>query len=163
MTWNLDIALAVFLALASLRGLWRGFFRELGSLLGCLGGVVVGWKSASSVAEQLRGQVAGAASELDAALVFLALFLGLWVLGGVLGWGVEKMVRSGVCSWISRGGGLLVGAVKGGVIAGALLLFLQFFVPQTASSLEQAPLTRWVLKATSTAANWVIARQEVPQ
>lgn len=160
---NWDIPLLVFLALASLRGFWRGFFRELGSLVGCLAGTVAGWKSASPIAEQLRGQVTGAASELDAALVFLAVFVGLWMLGGLLGWALEKLVRSGVWAWFSGAGGLVVGAVKGGVIAGALLLFVQLFAPQAVGPLQQAPVAQWILQCTSTAANWMIGRQGDPQ
>ncbi|MDZ7379415.1 MAG: CvpA family protein [candidate division KSB1 bacterium] len=159
-TW--DIAVLVFLALASLRGFWRGMCRELGSLLGCLSGIVVGWKSAMPLAESARTGSGGAASELDAALLFLVVFVGLWALGAFLGWLGEKLMRSPAAAWASGFGGLLVGGIKGATLAGICLVFVQLFVPQAAAQLQQTALSRWLTQTTSAAATWLVQQQVNP-
>ncbi|GIW45506.1 MAG: hypothetical protein KatS3mg077_2788 [Candidatus Binatia bacterium] len=161
MSW--DFAVVGFLVLASLRGFWRGMFRELGSLAGCLAGVTVAWRIAQPVAEQLRAGVPGAASEFDAALVFLGVFVGFWVAGGVLGWAFEKLVRSPIALWLSGLGGLLLGSLKGAAIAGACLVFAQLFVPQAASQLDQSPVAGWLTRTTAVAAMWLVQSSLEPR
>lgn len=158
LTW--DIAIMAFLALASLRGFWRGVCRELGSLFGCLAGIVIGWRSAMPLAEFLRA--GGAATELDAALIFSLVFVGMWGLGGFFGWVGEKLFGSPAAAWVSGAGGLVVGAAKGAVIAGATLVFVQLFVPQAAGQLEQAALSRWLTHNTTVAVTWLVQRQMEP-
>jgi uncharacterized membrane protein required for colicin V production len=131
-------------------------FRELGSLVGCLVGIVVAWRMARPWAEHLRAGVPGAASEFDAALVFLGVFVAFWVAGGVLGWAFEKLVRSPVALWLSGVGGLLLGVLKGAAIAGACLVFAQLFVPQAASQLDQSPVASWLTRTTTVAAMWLV-------
>jgi membrane protein required for colicin V production len=161
-TVNWDIAVLTFLALAGLRGVWRGFFRELGSLIGCAAGVLVGWSYGAPLADQLRGGTTGAASEFDAALVFLVVFVGLWMAGGLLGWAVERVFRWAAWSWISGVAGFAVGLVKGAAIAGVCLLFVELFVPQAAEQVESAPVTRWLTHVAGAAASWVVQQKGAP-
>ncbi len=157
-----DVAVVVFLGLATLRGFWRGLCRELGSLLGCLAGLVAGWKGAPPLAEWLRAGSGSGPSELDTALIFVVLFVGLWAVGGVVGWVAEKLLRSSGATWLSGVGGLLVGGLKGAAIAGACLVFVQLFVPQTTAQLEQAALSRWLVRTTTAAATWLVQRPMEP-
>ncbi|MCX8073175.1 MAG: CvpA family protein [Candidatus Binatia bacterium] len=157
-----DLPVLGFLLLASLRGFWRGVFREIGSLVGCLSGIILGWWGAVPLAEGMRSGAPGAASQLDAALVFLGTFVGLWMVGGLVGWAVEKLVRNPVAVWVSGAAGMVVGAIKGGVIAGACLVFAQVFVPQAAAQIEHATVARWLSQATSTATMWLVRYPQEP-
>ncbi|MCA9729232.1 MAG: CvpA family protein [Candidatus Eisenbacteria bacterium] len=124
----IDILLVVAFALTALAGFRNGFFRELFSLLGMVGGVIAGMRLTGVVLDQI--DVPFLHTELGTSLVFLLLFLLVFAAATILG-GLLAMVWEGKSpTGSSRLAGLGLGALRGfllvTVLAGALTLLSPF-------------------------------------
>lgn len=139
---SIDIALIVLLALATLRGLWRGLIREVFGLAALIGGLVAALKLSDTGAA-----VVGATTGLPPATVAAIAFVGIFMLvhGGVslVGFGLDRVTGSTV-RFFSRLTGGAFGLVKGGMLLAFVLLFLDLFpvVPEIKPQLRESQLAR---------------------
>lgn len=125
---TLDVLLLVVLALFAVRGFWRGFVRETMGLVALIGGIVGAalWADPLSVwvqAERLMPPELGPVAA--GALVFLALYVGLNLLGA----GIDRMARRLYLTPVLRLTGVLFATVKGAALLGVVLLVGHRVVP----------------------------------
>lgn len=140
-----DSAVLVLVLLAAVRGAWRGGAREAFSLLGLGSGIVAGWWWASHTGE-LTPAASGPSGTGGEAIVFVVVAVGFWAVGGLLGWLVERFIRSTIGRVASAVFGAAFGASKGVLLAGMCLVFLYLFVPGSRMWVNDAPLADAVLR-----------------
>jgi membrane protein required for colicin V production len=123
---RIDVVLAVVLALFALRGLFRGFARELFSLLGLIGGVVLAVTRYAAAADMLPPAMPG---ELRPFVAFVILFFAVMLGARLAGALVHRALGIVWLSPLDRVAGALFGAAKGAALVGCLVLLLRYLAP----------------------------------
>jgi len=155
-----DIVTLVIVSLFALRCLLRGFVKEVFSLAGIIGAVVLGRLYYREAAEFFQPWVSG---ELQAnVLGFAAICIIVLVSASLASWLVFKLVHKTFLGIADRLGGLAVGALQGVLAMGVFLLV----VVSVTGSLEQSfvsdsVLAPWILEAVRYLSG-IILKQAVP-
>jgi membrane protein required for colicin V production len=116
-----DIVLILVLALFAALGAWRGFVRELVSLLTWTGAAVAAWAFADQAAALFKSVTHENA--LRQTLGFVVIFVSVFIAGTVLGFLLHRFVtRSAGLRTANRAVGGVIGVVRG--VAVIVLVFL---------------------------------------
>ena len=108
-----DYAVLVMLGLSLTLALLRGFARELVSMIGWVAAFVLSVMFTQTLARQFPESLGPLLSSL---LAFLAVFIGVWVLSGLVGLLLSKLIKAVGLGWGDRLLGALLGLVRGAVI-----------------------------------------------
>lgn len=151
-----DAAVIGLVVAAGVRGVWRGGFRELASLAGMLTGVLVGWSLADALAAEEGRIGGGTVTAMQQTAAFVAVLVGLWGLGGLIGWLFERTLSTSWARATSAVLGLAAGGAKGLAVAGTVLVFLYLLVPQLRPVIHQSTVAEPVMKAALAAGSALI-------
>ncbi|MBW2010534.1 MAG: CvpA family protein [Deltaproteobacteria bacterium] len=137
-----DIVIIIVLGVCLIRGVFRGFIKELSSIIGVLGGFYAAYTYYVYVAEHLSGWISNI-SYLNI-LSFLIVFCGVFFIISVLGVIIKYILNIAFLGWIDRifGGGF--GIFKGILIISVLLIALTAFLPKEAPVIKNSHLARHV-------------------
>ena len=127
MNW-VNLAVAVVLIGFAVRGLLKGFFRELCALAGLFLALWVALLQFAVVAEWIRAKFP-LADPLPYHLAFLLIFFGISIAASVCGFLLHKLAKVLLMGWLDAIVGLGLGLLKG-----VLILLVLFFL------LERLPL-----------------------
>ncbi|WP_447938887.1 CvpA family protein [Pseudoxanthomonas mexicana] len=120
----LDLTLLAIIGVSTLFGLMRGFIGALASVLAWL---LAGWAAfhyGAEVAAWLSDD--GPPGSADLLGGYALAFVGVMVVVGVTGWLVRKMVKSVGLSGVDRALGLVLGFLRGALVACVVLLLVAF-------------------------------------
>ena len=120
----LDLTLLAIIGVSTLFGLMRGFIGALASVLAWL---LAGWAAfhyGAEVAAWLSDD--GPPGSADLVGGYALAFVGVMVVVGVTGWLVRKMVKSVGLSGVDRALGLVLGFLRGALVACIVLLLVAF-------------------------------------
>ena len=123
---GLDIALIVVLFFFFIRGIFRGFVKEVTSVLGLVLGLVLACSYYSLVADRLTPFIQNPAYRQ--ALGFLALFMTIFFVISLLGLLLDKAVKLAVSTVTNGLLGAVVALVKGIVLASVMLMVTTAFI-----------------------------------
>lgn len=108
-----DYAVLGVLGLSLLWALLRGFVRELVSMAGWIAACVLAVMFTKELALRMPESLGPLLSNV---LAFLAIFIGTWVLSGLIGLLLAKLVKAAGLGWTDRMLGALLGLVRGLII-----------------------------------------------
>lgn len=148
-----DILILAVLALSMLFGLWRGLVSEVLSLLCWVAAFWVAWAFGDRVAAFYSGFL----QEPTACIIagYVTCFLGVIIVGGLLGWAVRKLMSHGGLRGGDRFLGMLFGLGRGLLLVTFAVLMLGFTaVPREATWWRQSML----LPAFENGAAWFARR-----
>jgi membrane protein required for colicin V production len=115
----IDILIAVILAISVIIGIVRGFVKEAISITALLLAIWAALTFGPSVGEISESWISS--KELQTWFGRIVVFTLILALGGLLGWGISKLVRLSVLSGIDRLVGAFFGAARG-------VLFVAIFI-----------------------------------
>lgn len=133
-----DIGVAVIIAFCVVRGFFRGFIKEVFSLIGALAGFYVACIYFTDAAKLLI-RWAPTLPYLNI-ISFIAIFIGVFILISLLGVGIKYLLNIVFLGWVDRVCGVLFGAGKGVLICSMVLLALTAFMPQFESMIKSSTL-----------------------
>ena len=119
-----DIVIAVAIAVSVAVGFVRGFVKEAISIASLLIAIWAALHLGPSVGTVADGWLAS--EELQKWFGWLLVFVVILALGGLLGWGVSKLVRLSALSGTDRLLGVLFGFCRAAVLVGVALMGGQF-------------------------------------
>jgi membrane protein required for colicin V production len=133
-----DIVIIIVLGVCLIRGVFRGFIKELSSIIGVLGGFYAAYTYYMDVAEHLSGWISNT-SYLNI-VSFLIVFCGVFFIISVLGVIIKYILNIAFLGWLDRifGGGF--GIFKGILIVSVLLIALTAFLPKEAPVIKNSHL-----------------------
>lgn len=126
MNW-VDVTIAIVLLSFAIRGLMRGFLRELLSLVGFFLGLWVALLEFVPLGEWLQKRLLLAAP-LPFHVAFWAILLGISLAASVIGYVLHRVAKGLLMGWLDAITGLGFGAVKGVMIL-TVALFLVASLP----------------------------------
>jgi membrane protein required for colicin V production len=130
---RVDVLLAAVLLLFALRGLWRGFLREIFGLAGLLAGAVAAATWSTPLGDQLaaRLHIAPALGDLITGAALVVLVVLAASLAGRLARRVARAIWLGP---VDRGLGAVFGFAKGAALVGLGLMALQRLAPGSSTA-----------------------------
>ena len=123
----LDSAIIALMIFFIVRGIFRGFFREIGSLAGVILGL---W-----LADLYQPQMTEHLKAYFPSVIFLPLiafgiiFTVVMILCNLSGWGLKVILKKAFLGWADRALGACLAVFKGTVITYFAIVLLSFFVP----------------------------------
>ena len=126
MNW-VDLIIAVVLLGFAIRGLMRGFLRELLSLVGLFLGLWIALLKFISLGEWLQNRFP-LTEPLPFHIAFLVIFLSVSGVAGIVGYLLHRAAKGLLMGWVDAIVGLGFGSIKGVVIL-TVLLFLLAHLP----------------------------------
>jgi len=120
--------------LSALLGFWRGFVYEVFSLLGWIAAGVVARLFAASAVPYMPAALGTESGRMAAA--FAALFVATLIVGGIVAWGLSKLVKWVGLGWLDGMLGTLFGMLRG------VLVVLVLVVLAGMTRLPQEPFWR---------------------
>ncbi len=157
MNW-IDWLLALVLIASVIDGFWKGFSRQVIGLAAVVAGLLGGiWFYSVAAAWYIPVLKSEALARF---LGFLTIFVGVQVVGGLIGWMVSKFLKTVGLSWLDRLMGGAFGFIKAGLIAVALVLALTAFPFQPVKdSVARSQVAPYVLEIAGVLAS--LAPQEL--
>lgn len=123
MNW-LDVVWLIVIVFFLIRGAMKGLFREIFGLLGVFVGLIVAVNYSQGVGNIIRGEITSLSPQIAKGISFAIIFVGIALIGGLIGLVFHGMSKSSPVKGIDRGGGLILGLLEGGVVCSVILIFL---------------------------------------
>lgn len=123
----LDLIIIATMVFLVIRGIFRGFFKEIGSLAGVILGI---W-----LANLYQPQMTAYLKEYLPSTTFLpfiafaVIFALVLVLCNLAGWGLKMLLKKAFLGWADRTLGAGFAVLKGIIITYLVIVLLTFFVP----------------------------------
>jgi membrane protein required for colicin V production len=138
----LDIVLLVVGAVLVLIGLLKGFVR----LLVMTAALIVAFLLASHFHQGLAERKTILRLSIAALhlIAFALIFLGVMLVGGLVGWLLRNLVKAAMLGWADRLAGAALGFVAGALAGALIVLPLAAYVPRGARLLEESKLAPYV-------------------
>lgn len=146
MNW-IDVVIIIIIAGSLIYSLIKGFIKETFFLGGIVAGLLAALKGYSFL-----GQVLGRwwdKGDLVNIVSFLIILVAVFIAIRILGWFVEKGIKSTGLSALNRAMGAVLGAAKGTVIASVMLLLIIGFTESGERHAANSRLSPLLLKFTS--------------
>lgn len=119
-----DIVIAIAVAISVVVGCVRGFVKEAISIAALLIAIWAALQFGPGVGTLADGWLAS--RDLQKWFGWLLVFVVILTVGGLLGWGISKLVRLSVLSGTDRVLGMLFGFCRGAVLVGVAVMGGQF-------------------------------------
>ena len=139
----LDMIIIVILSFCLIRGLFRGFVKEVSSIVGVLAGYYAAYTYYSGAAAMMSVFLTSMNPYLNV-IGFLAVFCGVYILVSLLGVLIKYLMKVAYLGWVDRGLGLFFGGVKGVLIVSVILIGLSTLLPPQTSLIKKSILSRHV-------------------
>ncbi len=123
----LDAAIVLILFVSILTSVQKGFSREVIGLVAAFAGLILGLWFYGTAGAWVQPYVSSIGIANFAG--FLAVFIGVIILGALLSWIVSRLLRTVGLSWIDRLLGAAFGIARGLVMSVALVMIMVAFAP----------------------------------
>jgi len=108
MTKGLDLVLTVFVAFLLVKGIWKGFIKEISSILAVAGGVIASFVLHGSTEGFLSAYIGPKyLGFMSYAILFISFYLGIMLLGNLIDRVVKSVMLGGFNRFFGGGFGLL--------------------------------------------------------
>jgi membrane protein required for colicin V production len=139
----LDYIILGLIAFFVVKGIFRGFFREISSLAGIIFGIWIGNHYYLQMANLLKAYI-----PLDKSLSlisFLLLFIMVVIVFNLSGMLLHHFFKKLFIAWVDRGLGFGLALIKGIIISYLLIVLLIFFTPSKSPLIAKSTTARMVI------------------
>ena len=123
---TIDIIIAALLLIGLISGLRDGLVKQIATLAGLIGGLLLGRAFYMPVGEWLV-DVLGFSLEAAYVTAFILILIVVPLLFSLVGWLVSKILSAICLGWINRLLGGIVGVLKFALLAGIIITGIEFF------------------------------------
>ena len=139
----LDYIILGLMAFFVVKGIFRGFFREISSLAGIIFGIWIGNHYYLQMANLLKTYIP---LEKSLSLIsFLLLFIMVVIVFNLSGMLLHHFFKKLFIAWVDRGLGFGLALIKGIIISYLLIVLLIFFTPSKSPLIAKSTVARMVI------------------
>ena len=139
----LDYIILGLMAFFVVKGIFRGFFREISSLAGIIFGIWIGNHYHPQMADLLKTYIP---LEKSLSLIsFLLLFIVVVIIFNLSGMLLHHLFKKLLIAWLDRGLGFGLALIKGIIISYLLIVLLIFFIPSKSPLVTKSTTARMVI------------------
>ncbi len=128
---TIDIIIAVLLVIGLISGLRDGLVKQVASLAGLIGGLLLGRAFYAPVGELLIATF-GMSTQTAHITAFILILIVVPLLFSLVGWLVSKLLSAICLGWANRLLGALVGTLKSALLVGIVITGIEYFDRQDA-------------------------------
>ncbi len=149
----LDIIIIAALAFFLVRGIYRGFFREIGSLAGVILGIWMATLYQPRLTQFLGSYLPRGAflPLISFALIFLLILVGC----NLVSWGLKVLFKKALLGGADRMVGAGVALLKGVIIIYFLILMMTFFLPSKSPLIAQSKMAPVIITSYQSMVNLI--------
>ena len=139
----LDFIIIGLIAFFLIKGIFRGFFREIASLAGIICGLVIGNHYHPQMADYLKAYIPleRPLPLIGFIILFIAVIIGFHLFGLLL----HSLFKRLLIGWFDRTLGICFALIKGIIVSYLLIVLLTFFVPSTSPLIASSKSARLVI------------------
>ncbi len=116
-TGILDIAIIVIIAASAIWGIFKGFVRQVVSIVALLLGIWCAFKFTAYLSAQVKELLSLSIAQNSLHIImFVAIFIVVMILAHFIGKGIEGIIKLSMLGWLNRLMGFLFGAIKATII-----------------------------------------------
>jgi len=141
----LDLIILAAMVFFIVRAIFRGFFREIGSLAGIVFGIWLAAVYHPQVTAYLKQYVP--AGKLLPLIGFALIFAAVVVLCNLAGWGMKTIMKKLLFGWADRGLGVGLAILKGILVAYLVIVLMTFYVPSQAPLIAESKLAPLIIRS----------------
>ena len=134
-----DILIIIIFGFCLIRGFFRGFIKEISSIIGVLGGFYAAYTYYMEFAQLLPGWISD--KSYLYIVSFLIIFCGVFFVISILGVIIKYILNIAFLGWIDRICGAGFGIIKAVLIASVFLIALTAFLPEKAPIIKDSMLS----------------------
>lgn len=141
----LDIMIIITMLFLFVRGLMRGFVREIASLAGVILGIVLAIRfqpQASTFIKTFLPPIS-----FLPLLAFAGIFLVVLIVCNLLGWGFRWLFKKALLGWVDRTLGVGLAVIKGIILTYLVIVLLTFFLPAQTPLIAQSRLAPEIISS----------------
>jgi membrane protein required for colicin V production len=139
----LDMVIIASMIFFIVQSIFRGFFRELGSLAGVIFGIWLGNIYYPHVADYLESHLlSGGYSTFLAFGIIFCLVFGLCSL---VGWALSRLFKKVFLGWVDKSFGAVFALLKGVILTYLVIVLIAFFVPSKAPLVAESKVAPFVV------------------
>jgi len=138
----LDYIILGLIAFFVVKGIFRGFFREISSLIGIIFGLLIANQYYTTMTAFIKGYI-----QLEKYLPlisFILLFISVLIFFTMLGVFLQFIFKKMFIGWLDRSLGIGLALVKGIIVAYILIVVLTFFMPSKSPLITQSKTAHMV-------------------
>lgn len=141
----LDVIIIACMVFLIVRGIFRGFIREVGSLAGVILGIWLASLYQPQMTDFLKSFLPS--GKFLSLISFALIFLVVLVLCNVVGWLLKKLVKKIFLGWADRTLGAALAVLKGVLITYFAIVLLTFFVPSKSNLIADSKLAPIIINS----------------
>ena len=139
----LDIFIIAVIGFFLVRGIFRGFIREVGSLAGVILGIWLGAVFEPDFRVYIEPYFPD--GKYLSLISFAAIFFAVLVLCNLVSWGLKKLARKLLLGWADTALGVALAVLKGVVLSYFGIVLLSLFVPSKSALITDSRLAPLVV------------------
>jgi membrane protein required for colicin V production len=124
---TLDYIIIGFLLFLVIRGIFRGFVREIFSLAGVIAGLWLGNYYQLWLSNIMKRWFP--LPEYLPLVSFILIFITLLILCNILGWSLKLLIKNALVGWFDKCGGMVLAILKGLLLCSIILVVFTFYFP----------------------------------
>jgi len=144
----LDMIIICTMIFFIVKGILRGFLREVASLAGVILGILLANHFQPRMTEVLKAYLP--VSDFLPIVSFALLFGAILVLCNLAGYGLSLLFQKVFLGWVDRTLGTGFAVVKGVIITYLVIVILTFFLPTQAPLIAQSKTAPWIISSYQT-------------
>lgn len=140
-----DVVIVITMLFFIVRGIWRGFFREAGSLAGVILGIWLAALFYPQAADYLKAHLPSFKVQTLQLMGFAAIFLAMLILCNVAGMLLKMLAKKSFLGWADRTLGAGLAVLKGVILTYLAIIVLTFFAPTQTPLIGKSKLAPLVI------------------
>ena len=139
----LDVIIIACMVFLIVRGIFRGFIREMGSLAGVISGIWLASLYQPQMTDFLKSYLPS--GKFLPLISFALIFFIILVSCNVVSWLLKKLVKKIFLGWADRALGMALAVLKGVIITYFAIVLLTFFVPSKSNLITDSKLAPTII------------------
>lgn len=144
----LDYIIIIAMVYLIIKGILRGFLREVSALAGIILGIWLGNLFQPQLTVLLKSYLPS--SQYLALISFAAIFTVVVILFNLIGWALKLLFKKILLGWLDRTLGSFFAFAKGVIIIYLVIVILTFFLPEKTPLIAGSKLAPWIIKSYQT-------------
>ncbi|MBW1682108.1 MAG: CvpA family protein [Deltaproteobacteria bacterium] len=141
----LDILIICTMVFFLVRGVLRGFFKEVGSLAGVILGIWLAALFQPEATSRLRTLMPSV--PYLSLISFAAVFAVVLILCNLAAWGIRTLLKKAFLGWADRALGAALAILKGVILIYLVIVVLTFFVPGKSPLIAESKLAPFIVRS----------------
>jgi len=141
----LDYIIIIAIVYLIVKGILRGFVREIASLAGIVIGIILAYVYLPDLTRFLKQYLPS--TQFLPFVSFAVIFAIVLVIFNLIGWGLMKSLKKAFLGWFDKSLGACLAVLKGIIVIYVALILLTFFLPAKTPLIAGSVLAPWVIKS----------------